>query len=113
MSNQHDQLVTITLIDLAGEVHRWSVHKGTNLRRALLDQQHTPYTRWTQSANCRGNGLCATCGVWIEVGETQPKHWHDWAAKRFGYPRLSCQVEVNESITIRLVKKWIWGKRRK
>ncbi|MEO0473509.1 MAG: (2Fe-2S)-binding protein, partial [Bacteroidota bacterium] len=55
-------------------------------------------------------GICATCGVWIHE-HIQPTHWHDKAADRFGYPRLSCQIRIVEDLTIELVDKIIWGKR--
>ena len=105
--------VRITIYDLHGVEHRYVVPKGTNLRRALLEKGLSPYTSITEKLNCGGNGICATCGVWIEENAPEPEHWHDRMAERFGYPRLSCQITVEKPITIRLVKKQIWGGRRK
>lgn len=89
------------------------VNRGQNLREALLNNGISPYTNWTSSLNCGGNGICATCGVWIHDPEPDPVHWHDQAAARFGYPRLSCQVSIDTDLTIEMVDKVIWGKRRK
>ncbi|MEL6720828.1 MAG: 2Fe-2S iron-sulfur cluster binding domain-containing protein [Bacteroidota bacterium] len=94
-------------------IHEIQAEKGSNLRKMLLQNGISPYTRITQNLNCGGNGICATCGVWIIENEPAPSHWHDKAAKRFGYPRLSCQITVEESMTIELVDKWIWGGRTK
>ncbi len=83
---------------------------GGNLRLFLLEIGHTPYTQITQNLNCGGRGLCATCGVWLlDPGQVVPMHWHDKAADAFGYPRLSCQIELHEDLTICMVDKWIWG----
>ena len=103
--------VSIQLEDLNGEIQEWQVPMGTNLRQAILDQGLTPYTSITQNLNCGGRGLCATCGVWV-MDELAPVHWHDKAADRFGYPRLSCQITLEADIRIRLVDKWIWGGRK-
>ncbi|MEM6377360.1 MAG: 2Fe-2S iron-sulfur cluster binding domain-containing protein [Bacteroidota bacterium] len=105
--------VRITIYDLHGVEHRYVVPKGTNLRHALLEKGLSPYTSITEKLNCGGNGICATCGVWIEENAPEPQHWHDRMAERYGYPRLSCQITVESAITIRLVKKQIWGGRRK
>ncbi|MCS6834702.1 MAG: (2Fe-2S)-binding protein [Anaerolineae bacterium] len=88
------------------------VQQGANLRRALLNAGYSPYAALTRRLNCGGRGLCATCGVWIVKSEPQPQHWHDRLASAFGYPRLSCQINVNSDMTIRLVEdKIIWGSR--
>lgn len=88
------------------------VAHGANLRRSLLNANLSPYTRITEVMNCGGRGLCATCGVWFEAGEPQPRHWHDKSAASFGYPRLSCQIDVETDMTVRLLTdKWVWGKR--
>lgn len=88
------------------------VAAGANLRRVLLENDLSPYVRLTQVANCGGRGICATCGVWIELGEPAPTHWHDTLASRFGYPRLSCQVTLAADMTIRILDdKVIWGGR--
>lgn len=101
----------LTVEDTEGNTHTWRVPAGSNLRQALLDKGISPYTRFTQKLNCGGRGLCATCGVWIRAGTPAPVHWHDKAAQRFGYPRLSCQVVINEDMYVQLVEKWIWGGR--
>lgn len=102
--------VTVTVFD--GETRTdLSVTPGRTLRDVLLEQDFSPYTRLTASANCGGRGLCATCGVRLRNGPP-PKHWHDRLAARFGYPRLSCQETVEADLTVELVEnKRIWGSR--
>jgi ferredoxin len=96
----HNQDITLT------------VPEGANLRQVLLDAHLSPYTLLTRRANCGGRGICATCGVWIDAGEPAPEHWHDKLAAQFGYPRLSCQIMIQNDMTVRLVEdKWIWGSR--
>ncbi|MGJ3238985.1 MAG: 2Fe-2S iron-sulfur cluster-binding protein [Anaerolineae bacterium] len=88
------------------------IDSGANLREVLLEYGFSPYTRLTHIVNCGGRGICATCGVWIDTGEQQPQHWHDKLASRFGYPRLSCQINVTNDMTVRLLTdKIIWGGR--
>jgi ferredoxin len=85
--------------------------RGVNLRRLLLEHGLSPYTRVTERLNCGGRGLCATCGVRFD-DPPEPTHWHDRLAARFGYPRLSCQITVEEDTTVELVEdKRIWGGR--
>lgn len=91
-----------------------SVPVGTALRDALLDAGISPHGRYARRVNCRGNGLCATCGVRIleSDGDTTPAHWHDRLADRFGYPRLSCQVVVDAPLTVAVLPdKRVWGER--
>ncbi|MEM8525492.1 MAG: 2Fe-2S iron-sulfur cluster-binding protein [Bacteroidota bacterium] len=95
------------------KIQNITAEKGSNLRAILLENGISPYTSITQNLNCGGRGICATCGVWSIENEPTPTHWHDKAAKRFGYSRLSCQITVEEPMTIELVDKWIWGGRRK
>lgn len=88
------------------------VEAGSNLRRTLLANGFSPYTALTKIANCGGRGICATCGVWVEEHETAPTHWHDQLAARFGYPRLSCQITIQDDMTVRILDdKFIWGDR--
>lgn len=99
----------VTYIDLQQNQTVLTVPEGTNLRKLLLEHNLGPYTRFTNVANCGGRGICATCGVWIAENEgLAPSHWHDWAAKRYGYPRLSCQIHVDRDLTVFQVDKWIW-----
>ncbi|QSG03575.1 Ferredoxin [Natranaeroarchaeum sulfidigenes] len=113
MGRDADGSETVQLtVHAEGEVHQFEVGRGRNLRNALLDRGHSPYTDLTSSLNCGGRGICATCGVRIVDGEPSPEHWHDRAADRFGYPRLSCQITVEEPMTVLLVDdKRIWGGR--
>jgi len=84
------------------------VERGRTLRDALLDRGFPVYGTVSRYANCGGRGLCATCTVEVEPAP-EPTHWHDAAAVRFGYPRLSCCIEVEEPLTVRLLDKRIWG----
>lgn len=89
-----------------------TVPDGANLRQALLGVGLSPYTAITRVTNCGGRGICATCGVQFEAGEPEPVHWHDKLADRGGYPRLSCQIEVHNDMSVRiLTDKLIWGAR--
>jgi ferredoxin len=84
--------------------------RGRNLRRLLLEHDCSPYTAVTERLNCGGRGLCATCGV--RIGDAPaPTHWHDRLAARFGYPRLSCQLTVEEDLTVYIPEKIVWGGR--
>lgn len=90
--------------------HVLRVTRGRVLRDALVDADLSPYARVTTQLNCGGRGLCATCGV--RIREAPPaEHWHDRLAERFGYPRLSCQVTVDEPLSVALVDKHVWGGR--
>nr|WP_240479572.1 2Fe-2S iron-sulfur cluster-binding protein [Haloprofundus marisrubri] len=85
--------------------------RGANLRDLLLENGFSPYTVLTERLNCGGRGLCATCGVRLEDGPS-PTHWHDSLAERFGYPRLSCQIAVDDDLTVSIVEdKLVWGGR--
>ena len=88
-----------------------TVARGSNLRRVLLDHGFEVYGTLSRVANCGGNGLCGTCGVRLDGpdGPPEPDHWHDSAAERWGYPRLSCQVSVTAPLTVDLVDKVVWG----
>ena len=100
----------IDFIFLNGERRSIQVPKGSNLRQVLLQHQLSPYTSITTNLNCGGRGICATCGLWLQPAP-KPKHWHDQLAQRFGYPRLSCQITVEQDLEVRQVNKWIWGHR--
>jgi ferredoxin len=84
------------------------VERTDNLRDTLLDRGFSVYGTVSQHANCGGRGLCSTCTVEVDPAP-EPTHWHDAAAVRFGYPRLSCCIEVEEPLTVRLLDKHVWG----
>lgn len=86
---------------------------GTNLRKLLMENKLSPYSKLNQKINCGGNGICATCGVFIIKNNPKPKHWHDWLASKFYYPRLSCQIIIEQPMEIEIPQKLIWGSRRK
>lgn len=99
--------IPVHVID--GEAERTiEVEQGTVLRDALLDSGFSVYGTVSKHANCGGRGLCATCTIEVDPAP-EPTHWHDAAAVRFGYPRLSCCIEVTEPMTVRLLDKYVWG----
>lgn len=99
-------------LHVGDDVIAFDAPHGARLRDVLLSHGHSPHGAWTQTLNCGGRGLCATCGVWFLNHEPAPTHWHDKAACAYGYPRLSCQVQVTSELRIALVDgKKIWGSR--
>ena len=99
---------TITVIDGQSQ-HVVKCAEGAVLRTVLLNNNISPYGRLSDAVNCRGLGLCATCGVRVHIGP-EPTHWHDKLAQSYGYPRLSCQIMVNTDMTIELIQdKVMWG----
>jgi len=103
----------ILTILFQNEQYQYDVPLNANLRKMLLQHNHSPYVQIIQKLNCGGRGICATCGVWIESTAPKPTHWHDSLANTFGYPRLSCQVTITEDMTIRILDdKVIWGGRK-
>jgi len=109
MTGNGDETVPLTVLD-GDDRTELSIEPGRNLRDALLAAGLSPYAPATRRLNCGGRGLCATCGVRIRTGPS-PEHWHDRLANRFGYPRLSCQVTVDDPMTVELVDKLVWGPR--
>lgn len=110
-TDHNTETVTLTVID-ADQRHELHVETGQTVREALLDAGLSPYTRLTERANCGGRGLCATCGVRLHE-DIEATHWHDKLASRFGYPRLSCQLDVQDGLVVELDhEKRIWGHRR-
>lgn len=102
-----DDEVTIT-VRAEGTETTIQVPGGTRLRDALLSAGLSPYGTVSRATNCGGRGLCGTCGVRIDPAP-EPRQWHDSAAERFGYPRLSCQITVEEPLTVEVPKKIVWG----
>ena len=112
MSETGGDTETVRVIVDDGETEtELTVERGRVLRDVLLEADRSPYSRLTNRANCGGRGLCATCGVRL-VEDVDPDHWHDRLADRFGYPRLSCQIEVDRDLRVELVEKVVWGSRR-
>ncbi len=107
-SDSVDETVQVIVDDGEAET-KLTVERGRVLRDVLLEAGVSPYSRLTDRVNCGGRGLCATCGV--RVSDVEPDHWHDKLAKRFGYPRLSCRIVVEEDLRVELVEKVVWGSR--
>ena len=102
---------TLTVTDRDGVRHTIHAEPGARLRDVLLAAGLSPYVTLTERANCGGRGLCATCGVWIAPAPA-PTHWHDRAAAARGYPRLSCQIQIEGDATVEIPPKRVWGRRR-
>jgi ferredoxin len=108
----NDAAVTVTVVDDDGDVERrLTAPRGATLRDVLLAGGVSPYTRLTSRVNCGGRGVCATCGVRVLAGDAAPGHWHDRLAARFGYPRLSCQLELQSDLAVQVPDKLVWGGR--
>lgn len=99
--------VPITVLDGDTET-TIRVEQGANLRDALLTNGFDVYGSVSRYANCGGRGVCSTCTVFVEPAP-EPTHWHDRAAVRWGYPRLSCCIRVEEPMTVELIDKHVWG----
>ena len=101
---------TYTIRVLRGEEHIDIVcAPNQKLLEVLQQNEVAMYGTVSRWINCKGRGLCATCGVRVHKG---PKavHWHDKAAYNWGYPRLSCQILVTEDMTVALIEdKIMWG----
>ena len=41
-----------------------------------------------------------------------PEYWHDSLAAWFGYPRLSCRIDVENDVHATIPEKAVWGSRR-
>ena len=101
---------TLTVETPDGETRHLTASEGAVLRDVLLDAGLSPHGRYARRVNCGGRGLCATCGVRLET-PPDPEHWHDDLADRYGYPRLSCQLEVRDGMAVTLLDKRVWGDR--
>ncbi|MFW6018148.1 MAG: 2Fe-2S iron-sulfur cluster-binding protein [Halapricum sp.] len=97
--------------EATGETYRIESERGATLRDVLLDAGVSPHGRYAMRANCGGRGLCATCGVRFETDDPDAVHWHDRLADRFGYPRLSCQIELTADCAVVVPDKRAWGGR--
>jgi ferredoxin len=102
-----NETVPVTVVD--GETETTiQVERGRTLRDALLEHGFSVYGTVSKHANCGGRGLCSTCTVEVDPAP-EPTHWHDAAAVRFGYPRLSCCLTVEEPMTVGVLDKHVWG----
>jgi ferredoxin len=101
------ETVPVTVVDGDTET-TVEIERGQLLRDALLAHGFEVYGTVSRHANCGGRGLCGTCGVAVDP-PPEPDHWHDSAADRFGYPRLSCCLTVEEPMTVELLDKHVWG----
>lgn len=80
--------------------------KGANLRKILLENKVKVYAFPDVFFHCRGVGICGTCLVKVaETGNVLPKE-HTFLeteqALSLGEYRLSCQVSVEDDLTVTL-----------
>ena len=101
---------SITVETPDGDARELAAEPGAVLRDVLLDARLSPHGRYARRVNCGGRGVCATCGVRL-AAPPDPDHWHDDLADRFGYPRLSCQLRVQDGMAVKLLDKRVWGAR--
>ncbi|MEL6558769.1 MAG: 2Fe-2S iron-sulfur cluster-binding protein [Bacteroidota bacterium] len=102
-------MITIKYIEDAKE-RVLKANKGDNLLQVLKSNHIDVYGSVSSKLNCGGNGLCATCGVYVISGDAKISHWHDQLAEKFGYPRLTCQIALEEDLIIKKPdRKIIWG----
>ena len=99
------------LVHRGEETTTLAVEHGAVLRDALREAGLSPHSKAGKRLNCGGRGLCATCGVRVLDADPDPEHWHDNLAARFGYPRLSCQIQVTDPLEIEIPEKLVWGGR--
>ena len=102
-----DEPIPVTVVDDGTET-TLQVPEGSVLRDVLMEAGFDVYGTVSRRVNCGGRGLCGTCGVRVRESP-EPEQWHDAAAERWGYPRLSCQIQVREPLTVELVEKVVWG----
>lgn len=67
----------------------YSVPRGANLRSFLLEKGHSLYHGKNTILNCRGNGLCGTCWVFVEENGK-------------AFQRRSCQIQCYQDVEIQL-----------
>ena len=110
MSEKEKTTDYVVRVNLATETKVLRARSGMNLREVLRDNNISFYGKISRWVNCRGRGICATCGVWVNKGP-DPVHWHDSIARQWGYPRLSCQIKIHQDLEITILPdKIMWGK---
>ncbi|ERG94721.1 hypothetical protein [Haloquadratum walsbyi] len=63
-----DNLASVPVIVLHDDTRtKITVNNGTILRDTLRDHGFSPYGHLSETLNCGGNGLCATCGVRVRI----------------------------------------------
>lgn len=82
--------------------HDLDVQDGANLWQALCEHDLQPQGRLTRVLNCQGKGHCATCAVDVEGDAPEPDQWLDAMLAKSGSGRLSCQMEVDRDLTVRI-----------
>ncbi len=82
--------------------HSLTVADKANLWEVLCEHDLQPQGRITSVLNCQGRGHCATCAVGVEGAAPEPDQWLDALLAGSGGGRLSCQMEVDRDLTVRV-----------
>ncbi len=82
--------------------HDLDVPHGKNLWAVLCENDLQPQGRITRVLNCQGRGHCATCTVDVEGDAPEPDQWLDTVLAESGGDRLSCQMEVDRDLAVRV-----------
>jgi ferredoxin len=106
-------------VTITNEKKEIEVPVGSNLRVEARKAGLEVYNGMDRYLNCRGLGLCGTCGVLVKKGmeNLSPKGWRERfkLATSFssigheGELRLSCQVQVNGDCTIETRPAFNWS----
>ena len=79
--------------------------EGETIREAAIRNKLSIYSHIFKILNCRGRGLCHSCVVKVESGNTEPRNKiedQQLAGKLGENPdlRLACQVKVSDDLVI-------------
>jgi len=92
---------TIT-VQTADDRHEIEAEPGLSLREALCRHGLSPHGAVTEVANCGGQGHCGVCAVEITENAPPSDQWFDQGLEALGGRRLSCQVQVDRDMAVRL-----------
>lgn len=76
------------------------VPSGTSLRDAAIQARIEIYRGMWTHLNCRGNGICGRCKVWI-LSPSSPTTLRERAHRVQGLQRLACQVRIDGELDVR------------
>jgi len=77
------------------------VPPDATLRDVAMQQGVELYRGMWTHVNCRGNGVCGRCRVWVLEGASK-RSWRERAHVRVtGTMRLACQVRVDADLDVR------------
>ncbi len=98
---------TNLLLSVEFEGKTYKAEKGSNLRKALLEQGANLYNGKAQYINCRGLGSCGTCAIEVIEGKVNQTTKIEKIRKKI-YPhtpnsplRFACQITLEENLSIK------------